>query len=90
LSIPAPRGLSGGLIFWPDAQYVLNGVVTENIESKTAVEEHEEETKPGEKRTLRVERVISYGVAVVLHPLSDWLDPQVPTIAQAQERARTK
>jgi hypothetical protein len=88
LSISAPRGLSGGPVFRSGAQYVLHGVVAENVESATAKEAHEEEVRPGEKREIRVERVISYGVAVLVHPLAQWLDPQVPSIAEAQERGR--
>jgi len=78
MSIPAPRGLSGGPVFRPGAPVVLTGMVTANFDSTTALEAHEEEDQDGRKRTLQYQRVISYGVALRLASFGDWLDDLIP------------
>jgi hypothetical protein len=78
LNIACPAGLSGGPLFLPTHPSSLLGIVTENRESATAVG-RVEETISEVERVTRIERnVIQYGVALVLHPLSAWIDEQIP------------
>lgn len=74
LSIAAPEGLSGGPLFRPGALQMLTGIVTSNLEASTAIDSWEDE--PG--RRIERHRVISYGVALMLHSVETWLDEVVP------------
>ena len=74
LSFSSPAGLSGGPIFRPRPPWDLLGIVTENIESKTYLEESEEVVFESRTEVTRYQRVVSYGVAASLGPAFDWLD----------------
>jgi hypothetical protein len=78
MSIPAPAGLSGGPLFRPGAHSMLVAMATENLQSTTFLEEVQIEERPGYRVEKRYERVIAYGVALVLSDVSDWLDAAVP------------
>jgi hypothetical protein len=78
LSLPAPAGLSGGPLFRPGAPQMVTGLVAENFESRTTLESVEEVSGGGERTIHTTARVISYGVAVMLAPLGEWLTEHVP------------
>lgn len=78
LSIGCPAGLSGGPLFRPGAPQMLTGIVVENLESTTLLHSVEEIQKDGVIVRVRNQRVISYGVALMLEPIKPWLDIVVP------------
>lgn len=73
MSIPAPAGLSGGPVSRRSAPNLLTAIVTTNVESYVLLDAVEEVEKDG--KTLRVEsrRVVTYGIAAMLHGVRDWL-----------------
>lgn len=78
LSIPAPAGLSGGPVFSPDDQGRLIALVTTDVQSGTITDSVETEISPGTVRRIEVWKAIYYGVALLLEPLRQWLDENVP------------
>lgn len=74
MSIPSPAGLSGGPLFRPGAQSLVTGLAAENFDSATTLDAHEEVSE--ERGTVRTQyqRVISYGLAVMLDPLNNWFE----------------
>jgi hypothetical protein len=79
LSIASPTGLSGGPLFRPAAHTVLLGMATENLTSTTSLESVEK-LQRGEEVVEKHshERVIEYGVALMLSGVSDWIDSHIP------------
>ncbi len=77
LSTPCPAGLSGGLLYPADHPGLLFGMVTENLESYTTLEEIEERTKAGEVARIENRRVITYGIALMLEPVHTWIHEQL-------------
>lgn len=79
LSITAPGGLSGGPVFRQGAPEMVTGMVTANIDSTTYSDELVEKERDGVtvERTL-LKRIVSYGVAVMLSEVADWLNDRVP------------
>ncbi len=75
LSIPAPAGLSGGPLFRAGAPVVL-GLVTENLESTTYLDSVEDVLRDGRTTRTTFQKVITYGVALMLSPLKQWLNDQ--------------
>jgi hypothetical protein len=84
LSLPAPAGLSGGPLFRPGAAVMVTGLVAENFESRTTLDSVEEVSREGDRTTYSTVRVIAYGVAVMLDPLSGWLDEHVPAFDSSE------
>lgn len=78
LSGTAPSGLSGGPIFRQGAPQMLTGLVTANVESYAITDSQEEVREGGDVFRLESRRVISYGVGLLLSPVSDWLREVVP------------
>lgn len=79
MSIAAPAGLSGGPLFRPRAPRVVTALATENMSSELVVGSVEETTVSGTpSRTVIRQNVVSYGVAVMLSEVADWLDANVP------------
>lgn len=80
LSIPAPAGLSGGPLL-SDAGSYAYGLVTENLESYTTLDEVEQ-LRLGEKvvATTRYRRVITYGLALMFGEkgVAEWLNARIP------------
>ena len=74
MSIACPQGLSGAPVFRPGAPVMLLGLVTENLQTYTALESVEEVIERGEVRRTEVRNVINYGVTLMLHELQPWLD----------------
>jgi hypothetical protein len=73
LSFPVPAGLSGGPLFRPAAPSVLLGMATENLRSTTYLDHVESVSKSGSTVEKHYERVIEYGVALMLSGVLDWL-----------------
>lgn len=78
LSFPSPAGLSGGPIFAPIGNFPLLGVVTDNVDSKTYLEESEEVVRDGSVEKTLYQKVVSYGVAADLSQAVDWLNKMAP------------
>ena len=78
LSTPCPGGLSGGPLFRPGAPVMLTGLVTENIEAATFLDEQEIVLRDGKIVNEHYRRVINFGVALMLNTIEDWLDQHVP------------
>lgn len=60
LSFASPLGLSGGPLILANAPNVVLGVVTENSETYTVIDE---EQNDGETSSIQTRRIVSYGVA---------------------------
>ena len=84
MSIAAPGGLSGGPLFIPGEPELVTGMVTENLESTTYLDTVEEVRSGRETKTTRYQRVISYGVALMLGPVGEWLDQHVAPLQIGQ------
>ena len=77
LSIGAPAGLSGGPLFRPGAPAMLTGFVTENLESTTVLHSIEERERDGNITRDRYQKVLTYGVALLLDGVEEWLNERV-------------
>ena len=77
LSFPCPGGLSGGPLFGLQFPTLPVGLVTENIEAATLLHSHETLLKDGQPFTEHLQRVISYGVGLLLQPYQDWIDARL-------------
>lgn len=84
LNIGCPAGLSGGPVFRPGAPVMLIGIVTENLESMTMLHSVEEIQKDGSLTRERFHNVISYGVALLLDQVAEWLESMVPPLDSAR------
>ena len=82
LSTPCPGGLSGGPLFRPEAPMMITGLVTENIEAATFLDEEEVVLVDGSLVNEHYRRVINYGVAVMLDTIEDWINEHVPPHSQ--------
>ena len=81
LSIPVPVGLSGGPLFRPGAPQMLTAIAVENMRSELVEDSIEEHSIDGHvMRTTLRQNVINYGVAVMLSPVSSWIDEHVPAL----------
>jgi len=78
MSFACPAGLSGGPLFRPGAQVMVVALATENLKSATTLESFEERTKDGKSTRVEYREVISYGTALMLSNVSDWLDSYCP------------
>ncbi len=79
LSIPCPRGLSGGPVFRRDRHDVLLAIVTENHEEGTEISYSEElAIKDGQKNFTSTKNVILYGMSVVAAAIENWLVQEIP------------
>lgn len=95
MSIPSPPGLSGGPLFRPGAPHLVTALAAENTDSTTTLEAVEDVTTEGNQRMTHYQRVISYGVAVMLDPLGDWIDEHLRpfdavALAEAERRETEK
>lgn len=79
LSVPPPAGLSGAALFNPQNPDDAVAVAAEDFQTATVAESFEEELHDGVTRRVESRRVISYGIAVLLEPLSDWLHATTAT-----------
>lgn len=79
MSVPAPTGMSGAPLFRLGALPMLTALVVGSTESSVLAYKVSEVKDGVETYVERVDRVTTYGVAVMLDPLRDWLDTQLPS-----------
>ena len=77
MSIPSPGGLSGGPIFLPSAQQSVIAMVTENVHSATVLDSVEETSESGKEYKALHYAIVQFGVALMMAPVSGWLENQV-------------
>ena len=78
LNIPAPIGLSGGPVFMPGPGRGVFGVVADNVESQKVTDEFSETRWDGTHYKEKTARILTYGVAVMLSGVADWLNDLTP------------
>ena len=78
LSAPCPDGLSGGPLFHRPSEGTVAGLITESLQVATVLDEEVKVTADGATERTEYRNVISYGVAVLLHPLAGWLAEMIP------------
>jgi hypothetical protein len=78
MSVAATSGMSGGPLFRPDALPMLTGLVAASIESSVEAYKRVEVRDGTETYVEKVDRITTYGVALMLDPLSEWLSGHVP------------
>ena len=69
LSIPCPLGLSGGPLFRPETPPLVTGMVIGNLQTRSV---------PDSPAQVMKDRVIEYGVALMLDQVEGWLDEHIP------------
>ena len=72
LSFPCPGGLSGGPLFEAQAPAFPVGLITEYIEASTILDSEEVLLEDGQRCVEYYRRIISYGVALLLHEHLEW------------------
>ncbi len=80
MNVPSPLGLSGAPIFRPGAQQMLTGIVTANTSSELVEDYYEETDRAGAKVVHKTARITTYGIALMLHSIADWLKPRLPNL----------
>lgn len=79
MNIPAPDGLSGAPVFPPGRPYVVTAMVTGEKSTFTIPERVEETTDEGHISVTEVRRQVSYGIALMLHTVSAWIESELET-----------
>jgi trypsin-like peptidase len=82
LSFAAPDGLSGGPVFVPGSDRVF-AMVTGNLMSYTTLMEEVQHREGGEVRTVEGRQIVSYGMALSLWHVEDWLKDVAPLSGHA-------
>ncbi|MBB1052574.1 hypothetical protein ACTHRK_17895 [Dietzia cercidiphylli] len=85
MSIPAPAGLSGSPVFFPDQPEMITGVVTTNIESYAVIDSVTEVDDDGRVYRESSKRVVAYGVALQLDPLKEWINDTSTSLSRATD-----
>lgn len=78
LNVATPGGLSGAPLFRPNDHSAVAGIVTENLQSRTGLDSWTQVVEPGHTRVIESYQLISYGVALRLAQVTDWLDQHTP------------
>jgi hypothetical protein len=78
LSFPAPGGLSGGPVAILNPNDLLVGMVTTNHDSYTVTDSMDEIDESGKRTIIEGRKIVSYGLALALDGVDDWLDSVVP------------
>lgn len=78
MSIPAPAGTSGCGLAYAQAPQELAAIVTTNHDSYAVVDQFEEIEADGKTTRGEIRRVVSYGIAVMLLGMDDWLNEHSP------------
>lgn len=79
MSIPAPAGLSGSPLFRAAAPQMVTGLVTTNLESYVVTDSVVEVSDSGKEYREEARKVISYGLALTLSGVTDWLREVLPS-----------
>lgn len=82
LSFPAPLGLSGGPVFVPGSDRVF-AMVVGNIESYTTLVEESKVVAEGHTHSVEGRQIISYGMALSLWHVEEWLKVVTPLSGHA-------
>jgi hypothetical protein len=85
MSVPAPLGLSGAPIFRPGAEQMLTGIVTANSSSELVEDYYEETDRAGAKVVHKTARITTYGIALMLDQVANWLKPRLPGLDARQK-----
>lgn len=83
MSAPAPGGSSGSVLVLSNAPDRAAAVVARNHDSWMTVERIEELESGGRVNRVEVRKVITYGIAVVLHSHREWIDEMVDSMLAA-------
>jgi hypothetical protein len=87
MSIPAPEGLRGAPLFRRAAPQMVTGLATANLESYTITDSIDDVwegiLRDDQERHVRhyrepSKRIISYGLALMLSTVDDWLNEHIP------------
>jgi hypothetical protein len=78
VSIPMRTGLSGGPLFPVRDRNRVIGLACENVQSTTYVGRSAVIERDGVIERVTERDVVQYGIALLLHPIADWLDAEVP------------
>lgn len=77
LSIPVPGGLSGSPLI-REGSWLPTGLATGSAESYAIVDSIEEVDSDGKSYRQESRKVITYGIAVMLHDVVEWLNDSLP------------
>jgi hypothetical protein len=78
LSVPIPRGMSGGPAFIASKDDTVIGVAIGTLKSEIVVSGFEEYEKNGVKEKERISEITRYGVILNLFSVEDWLKEMLP------------
>jgi hypothetical protein len=78
LSFPAPGGLSGGPVGDLGITDLLVGMVTSSYESYSVTDSVDEVDQHGRQTRVESRKIVSYGIALLLEGVQDWIDAVVP------------
>ena len=78
LSFAAPPGLSGAPVFVDEFPLHVVGHVTENFQTSTIVESHEETVEAGSSTRVEYRSYITFGIAAHLVHCVDFLEGAIP------------
>jgi hypothetical protein len=78
LSIAAPAGYSGAPLFSSFAPATVTGIVTSNVESYAIADSITTIEEDGSTYREEARRVLSYGIALILSDVAEWLRAAVP------------
>lgn len=78
LSVPCPLGLSGGPLFRPQTPPIVAGMVIGNLQTQSEPHSRAYVEKDGTVRGEQHNRVLEYGVALMLDHVANWLDEHIP------------
>lgn len=81
LNFACPEGLSGAPVFRHGLPVAL-GLVTGNIDSHVIVDRYEEHQRDGVIERGATERIVSFGVALMLDGIDTWLNENIPGTAK--------
>jgi len=78
LSVPIPKGMSGGPAFFAHRDDIAIGVAIASIKSEVVVSEFEEYENDKLKEKERISEITRYGVILNLWEVKSWLEEVIP------------
>ncbi len=78
LSVPIPKGTSGGPAFFANKDDTVIGMAIGTIKSEVVVSSFEEYEEKEVKTRERISEIIRYGVILRLDPLKEWIQSILP------------